>query len=438
MRNVLFLITLGWVLPTWGLAQDSYTSWIVGDTADVQADVLPGVVLAGGGGDNDQAMQWMLQRAGGGDVLVLRASNSDGYNDYFFSELGVDVHSVETIRFNSPAAATDPYVLRRIGEAELVFMAGGDQYDYYTYWKDTPVEDSLNQLILDKGITLGGTSAGMAILGQAYYAPAALGITSEEALSDPYHPFMDTLGYDDFLQMPYLQGLVTDTHFEQRDRQGRTLVFMARLAERIQARSYAIACNDYTAVAVDENGLARAFGEYPEYPEDQVFFLQANCQDDFLPEVLNKGEPLSWERQGAAVKVYRVPATENGEHTFDLTDWQTASGGNWENWYVEDGVRKRQADADPACDGLVSIFDLQPAGQRLDLWPNPASRYIRWQTPEDQPARQLRLWNTQGQLLLDIRVDRPELSVNALPPGLYRLELVGRKVVYRASFLKTP
>ena len=36
-------------------------------------------------------MQWFLQRAGGGDVLILRVSGSDGYQDYFYNELGVDV-----------------------------------------------------------------------------------------------------------------------------------------------------------------------------------------------------------------------------------------------------------------------------------------------------------------------------------------------------------
>jgi predicted membrane GTPase involved in stress response len=54
-----------------------YTSFFSGDTADVTTEPIPGIVLAGGGGDNDQAMQWMLERADSGDVVVLRASGSD-------------------------------------------------------------------------------------------------------------------------------------------------------------------------------------------------------------------------------------------------------------------------------------------------------------------------------------------------------------------------
>ena len=29
---------------------------------------------------------WILERSNGGDILVLRTSGSDGYNNYLFSE----------------------------------------------------------------------------------------------------------------------------------------------------------------------------------------------------------------------------------------------------------------------------------------------------------------------------------------------------------------
>ena len=72
------------------LPAQTFTNWIIGDTSDARVeDYQAGLVLAGGGPDNDNAMQWMLQRANGGDVLVLRASRSDGYNTYFFRDLGI-------------------------------------------------------------------------------------------------------------------------------------------------------------------------------------------------------------------------------------------------------------------------------------------------------------------------------------------------------------
>ncbi len=40
-------------------------------------------------------------------------------------------------------------------------------------------------------------------------------------------------------------------------------------------------------------------------------------------------------RSGEAVKVYKVPGTMNGLNYFQLSDWQSGSGGSWENWARE-------------------------------------------------------------------------------------------------------
>ena len=51
----------------------------------------------GGAREDDNAMRWFLKQADGGDILVLRTSGSNGYNDYLYSELQVNVNSVESI-----------------------------------------------------------------------------------------------------------------------------------------------------------------------------------------------------------------------------------------------------------------------------------------------------------------------------------------------------
>lgn len=331
------------------LRAQSYTKWVTGDPADfVSTSYQGGAVLAGGGPDNDQAMAWMLQRAGGGDVVVLRASGSNGYNNYFFSQLGVSVHSVETIRFNDATAAFDPYVVQQIRNAEVLFIVGGDQYVYYQYWKDTPVEAAINYLIHEKGVTVGGTSAGMAILGKAYYAPPGASLTSSVALANPYHPNADILGKDDFIDMPFMDNLVTDTHYDQRDRQGRHVVFMSRLAQDHGVRPFGIACNEATAVCIDHQGIARVFGEHPAY-DDYAYFLKGNCQIPFGPETCQPGQPLTWYRKQSAVKAYRIPGTVTGNNYLDLKDWETGQGGEWQDWYVESGVLKKNFNTDASC-----------------------------------------------------------------------------------------
>ncbi|MCB9291043.1 MAG: Type 1 glutamine amidotransferase-like domain-containing protein [Lewinellaceae bacterium] len=426
-----FLVLAFILMPHIGFGQ-GYTNWITGDTADVQPDtLLPGIVLAGGGGDNDMAMQWMLSRAGGGDVVVIRASGSDGYNPYFYSELNVTVNSVETFRFESSAASTDPYVINRIRGAECLFIAGGDQYDYYTFWKDTPIEEAINYLIREKGITVGGTSAGMAVLAQCYYTPSGSSLDAEEALGNPYHPDYDILGCNDFLDVPYTQYLVTDTHYEQRERPGRHVGMLARIAQEYDTRSFGIAANEYTAVAIDEAGIARAFGEYPEYEEDYVFFLQANCQEEFLPEAMEAGTPLTWDRGHSAVKVYAVPARTTGEGAFDLNDWQTGSGGEWQNWYVQDGELMRAFDTGPDCAAVLNTTAEPLPASQLVIFPNPATERLFLKWAGDGRMEGLELRNAYGQVLRSETGPVRELSLEGLAGGVYFLEvkIAGRILV---------
>lgn len=417
---------------------ESYTSYFTGNTEDaVTEDIQAGLLLAGGAGDSDAAMTWFLNRSGGGDILVLRASGSDGYNEYLFSELGVSVNSVETIVFHNAEASTDEYVLQQIQNAEAVFIAGGDQYNYYLYWKDTPVEDALNALINEKGITIGGTSAGMAILGNCYYTPSGESATAEVVLANPFSADIDIIGRNDFLQVPYTENLITDTHFDQRERSGRHFTFMARIAAEYNVRSFGIAANEYTAVAIDENGLARAFGEYPDFDEDFVYFLQANCQDEYLPENLNEGEALTWNRNGIAVKAYRVPGNIDGEFTFDLNDWETGVGGTWQNWTaVEGGFTRTDTEISDCSTGLTSsVQNLEFTN--INLSPNPTSDFLKLEIPEEIDLQShLKIYNSKGQILREFKRVYEQIEVSDLPAGMYFLKINTEEKTYGGKFLK--
>ena len=112
------------------LPAQTYTSYFTGDTTDVTTPTSGGTVLMGGATENDNAMRWFLQRANGGDVVVIRASGSDGYNDYLYTDLGVPVNSVQSIVTPDLAAANDPYVAQQVRNAEALWIAGGDQWRY--------------------------------------------------------------------------------------------------------------------------------------------------------------------------------------------------------------------------------------------------------------------------------------------------------------------
>lgn len=181
-----------------------------------------GLLLMGGSTDVEPAIRWFLNRSGGGDVVVIRSSGADGYNAYMHHMVGVN--SVESLIIDSREKANLASVEQKIRNAEALFIAGGDQWNYVKYWKDSPVENAINYLINTKHVTVGGTSARCAVLGGIYFNAAEGTVTYAQALSDPYNKFM-TLGQSDFIASPFMQNTITDSHYTQRDCQGRHITF---------------------------------------------------------------------------------------------------------------------------------------------------------------------------------------------------------------------
>lgn len=332
--KILFILAL-LVNATLAIGQ-SFTSYFTGNPQDTVVYPLGGICLMGGSTESDEAMQWFLRKANDGDVLVLRASGSDGYNDYLYAELGVPVNSVETIVFHDAEAAYDPYVHQRISQAEAIWFAGGNQWNYVQYWRNTPVDSLINDAINNKKVAVGGTSAGMAILGQYYFSAQNGTVTSAAALADPYDPKV-TVDALPFLRVNHLQKIITDTHFSNRKRQGRLLTFLARILVDYGVEALGIACDERTALCIDPGGRASVFGEDPDY-DNHAYFIQTNCAlTNRHPESSSAGTPLTWDLAGTAIRVYKVKGTKKGSGAFDLNTWQEVAGGGWEYWSVNNG-----------------------------------------------------------------------------------------------------
>lgn len=303
LRSV--LLALAMVLPAFA-GKLPYTYIRVGNAQDVARATVPGVVLMGGGADVDAAFQWMASRGGNGDFLVIRATGTDAYNPYI-QALCPSANSVATLIIPSLTAANDPRVAAIIAQAEAIWIAGGDQSNYINYWKNTPVQAALNTALAN-GVPIGGTSAGLNVLTQfVYSAQASQGVTSSQALADPYNKYMS---FDrDFVNVPLLAGAIGDPHFTTRDRMGRLLAFMARMATSAGSRFRGIAVDEATALLVDTpRGTASLVGA------GAAFFLQAPG----TAGVCAPKTPLTYLHVG----VQRIRAGG----TFDLNGW-TATGG---------------------------------------------------------------------------------------------------------------
>lgn len=315
------LVALAWLLSAAGLEGQSapaYSYFRAGNPADVPFAGRAGFALMGGGTDLDQAFRWLCARSGGGDFLVLRAAGGDDYNAYL--EGLCRENSVATLVIPSRAAAGDPFVVRRIGEASALFIAGGDQANYINFWQGTPVEKALNKAIR-RGVPLGGTSAGLAVLGEYAYTaqgdkPEDADLDSKTALGNPYHERI-TLEHG-FLSIPLLNDTITDTHFVKRDRMGRLLVFLARLNEPDgkpvppgAPTCRGIGVDEGVAVLLEADGRARVVGRGSAYFVDARHAWGVMAGGKF--GVMALGEPLTFGP-------YDVQRVMPG-HTFNLKSW---------------------------------------------------------------------------------------------------------------------
>jgi cyanophycinase-like exopeptidase len=378
----------------------------------------------GGATENDNAMQWFLEQADGGDVLVLRATGTDGYNDYLFSELEVSLNSVETIVCHEAAASSEAYVLQKIHQAEAIWFAGGDQWDYISFWRNTELIHAVNQAINERNVVVGGTSAGMAIQGGFYFSAENGTVTSEMALTNPFHPNV-TVDSIAFIHNEYLFDVITDTHYDNPDRKGRQIVFLSRILLDYNIPAKGIACDEYTAVCINADGMASVYGDYPDY-DDNAYFIQTNCElSDIYPENCSAGSALNWNLGNQALKVYAVKGTADGANGFNLTDWASGTGGEWQHWFVDNGLLYESSGTQPNCNPL-GLNNLKPA-QSVVIYPNPADEFVIFNLDDNHERIELiTFYDAFGQVKYEQVIHNTDdiyLDISSLISGLYLIQI---------------
>ncbi|MEX2485946.1 MAG: T9SS type A sorting domain-containing protein [Brumimicrobium sp.] len=397
------------------LYSQSFDYYQIGDTTNVNLNHNFGICLMGGATENEDGATWFLNNSGGGNIVVLRASGGDGYQNYFYSDLGVSVQSVETIVFNDISASNDPFVLDRIEKAEAIWIAGGDQYAYETLWKGNAVETLINNHINVKQAPIGGTSAGMAILGDYYFSAENGTITSNEALNNPFDQNL-TIG-SAFIQTPFLENTITDTHYDNPDRKGRHLTFIARMLNNNSNEDYfGIASDEYVAICIDSNGIAQVFGEHPDY-DDNAYFLRTNCQRA-TPAVIQADTPLTWEVNDGAVIVCNIKGTIDGSNKFDLNQWLDIIGGTWEEWSVDQGNLTSQNVQFNGCTSLVDNNNI--INEELIVYPNPTSSSINVKV--DAKIKSIEVLDANGKVLTSNNYST-KISLEDITNGIYTLRI---------------
>lgn len=194
-----------------------------------------------------------------------------------------------TIQVLNRDASFDETVLFNIRKADAIFFEGGDQSRYISWWTGTEVQTLIQVKV--NNVTIGGTSAGLAILGNWIFTAEYGSIDSYEAMANPYSPAVD-IG-NAFIKIPYLDTILIVTHFQERNRMGRLTVFLARILMDNNLPSVDIpivrvlGVNEPTGIILNvTSGDIRLVGEGHAYL----------CESEHSPNVCKSDTPLTFTK----------------------------------------------------------------------------------------------------------------------------------------------
>jgi len=163
-------------------------------------------------------LQEFVRRAGGenADIVIFPQPSilKNTGEDYARLFLGLGARSTHCLDFRSRAESSADGFLKAVQSASGVFISGGIQMRLPSVIGGTPLEVALLDAY-KRGVIIGGTSAGAAVMSKVMIAYGKGGPTPREHIAQ----FAPGLGLTD--------KIVFDQHFRQRDRLGRLLYLIA-------------------------------------------------------------------------------------------------------------------------------------------------------------------------------------------------------------------
>lgn len=179
-----------------------------------------------------------------------------------------------------------------------------------------------------------------------------------------------------------------------------------------------IACDEKTAVCIDENGNAMVVGF------GKAYFLKKYCN---TPEICTNNQPLDWSN-GTKVYIIQAPGSYSSPPTlakfFNLNDWSTGIGGNFEYWNVNNGTLSI-GNINP----FPTLCTLAVADQNFDnqliVYPNPTSSIINL-VNYTSAIKSLKLHDASGKLLLSFKSEskiNAKIDISFLQNGHYYLHI---------------
>jgi cyanophycinase len=156
-------------------------------------------------------------------------------------------------------------------------------------------------------------------------------------LQNPYINSV-TVYNNDFLKVPYLQSVITDQHYLTRNREGRSIVFLARILKEWNVPAKVIAVDERTAVCIDKDGRAKVFGDtVATKPYSFAYFIKTDAGKQ--PEQLEANKALIWNKNQQALEVYEIKSSVDGGGYFNVKSFDIAEAkGGKLYWWSTDGT----------------------------------------------------------------------------------------------------
>jgi cyanophycinase len=251
-----------------GLDTDYYTVAIHqglyrrGATPDNQQTGQKMYLLDGGSDPDSHAdlkTRFFTEGSAGGDIVLL-AQGIDPWDqqertDMVFDEFAQGTaRSATSLQITLREQANDPRLARFINSADALWMWGGAQSSYTSRWAGTLVGARLAQAA-SNSVAIGGTSAGLAVLGQSAYVDLPWDrVGSTFATQRPMDERVNVVRQGTS-GLPFaalstgvnspLNDMIFDTHFEAKNRMGRLITFAAR------SRTMGVGIDEETALLIE-------------------------------------------------------------------------------------------------------------------------------------------------------------------------------------------
>jgi cyanophycinase len=188
----------------------------------VEEDNKRGFIVAVGGAEDKVGAANILRRfveVSGGSrariaIIPTASTLSDTGQRYEKLFKGLGVKDAESLPFAERSDASREKWLDALEKATGIFLTGGNQLRISSILGGTPVAKAIRRLNA-KGVAVGGTSAGAAILSEHMIASGTEGATPKVGMATLAPGFGLT------------NRVIIDQHFRQRDRLGRLLTALA-------------------------------------------------------------------------------------------------------------------------------------------------------------------------------------------------------------------